>query len=91
MEKLHYRIRVVGQVQGVWYRKSAAEKAISLGIQGYVMNRPDGSVYMEAEGTHDALLQLLQWCAEGPPLALVATVEHETSAWVGYRSFETRR
>lgn len=48
------------------------------------MNRSDGTVYLEAEGTRDALLQLLRWCAQGRPLKQVDTEEHSECAWVGY-------
>ncbi|MCB0783112.1 MAG: acylphosphatase, partial [Flavobacteriales bacterium] len=46
----HRRMVVRGRVQGVWYRKHTREKALELGLRGWVMNQPDGSVLVEAEG-----------------------------------------
>lgn len=45
----HRRMVVRGRVQGVWYRKHTREKALELGLRGWVMNQPDGSVLVEAE------------------------------------------
>ena len=43
-------IQVIGEVQGVFYRATSKAVADQLGVKGYVMNQPDGSVYIEAEG-----------------------------------------
>nr|WP_290034159.1 acylphosphatase [Ligilactobacillus cholophilus] len=45
------KMEVYGLVQGVGFRFSTKQLADSLGIKGIVMNRNDGSVYIEAEGT----------------------------------------
>ena len=71
----HYKIRITGRVQGVWYRGSAQKKARELGIVGTVKNEPDGSVYIEAEGEEAILGQLVNWCQKGPELASVKNVE----------------
>ena len=46
----HFDITVQGKVQGVWFRDSTMKEAKRLGINGFVRNEPDGSVYVEAEG-----------------------------------------
>ena len=43
-------ITVKGRVQGVGFRFSTVREAEELGIKGFVENRMDGSVYIEAEG-----------------------------------------
>lgn len=73
MKQLH--IAVVGRVQGVYFRASARDLARRLGLRGWVRNRPDGSVELLAEGTEQALGQLLAWCRRGPPAAEVERVE----------------
>jgi acylphosphatase len=68
------QIRINGRVQGVYYRKSAQQKARELSLKGFVRNEPDGSVYIEAEGDEEKLKKLVAWCNDGPPLAMVADV-----------------
>lgn len=71
------RIRAIvsGRVQGVSYRASTCTEARRLGLVGWVRNRSDGTVELEAEGPHDMIAALIQWCHEGPPGANVARVE----------------
>lgn len=78
-------IHVRGKVQGVFYRASTVTKAQQLGVNGFVRNEPDGSVYMEAEGNEDKLNELIAWCRFGPPRARVDEVTVETHATL--RSF----
>jgi len=75
MERLIARIR--GKVQGVWFRNSAREQARNLGVNGWVANRPDGSVEICAEGPRPKLERLLAWCHQGPPAAKVQLVDPE--------------
>ncbi len=64
-----------GRVQGVNFRHATLEKARSLGLDGYVANRWDGSVEVVAEGREDAIEALLRWLHSGPPLARVSRVQ----------------
>jgi len=68
------RIKVEGRVQGVFFRQSAQEQAINLGIKGTVKNCDDDSVEIIATGTKEQLDKLVQWCREGPPQADVTNV-----------------
>jgi len=83
----HYIIIVRGKVQGVFFRASTKEEAMKLGLTGYVMNRPDGNVILEAEGETEKLEQLLDWCHHGPPLAKVSNVEVREGDVIGYTDF----
>ncbi|MEO1653972.1 MAG: acylphosphatase [Bacteroidota bacterium] len=83
----HYNIRGQGLMQGVYFRKSCPEKAQSLGIKGLVKNQADGSVYLEAEGTKDALAQLLAWCQQGPTKAQVTKVELQEGPGQSFSDF----
>lgn len=89
--KLHYNIKVKGKVQGVWFRDSTRNKALELGVTGFVRNEPDGSVYLEAEGGQEELEQLKTWCATGPPRANVEQVIATAGDFVGFGGFEIRR
>jgi acylphosphatase len=88
-ERVHLLIR--GRVQGVWYRASACERARELGLRGWVRNRSDGQVELEAEGPRETLEALMAWCQKGPPMARVDRVEAEWGSAEGaYSSFEVR-
>ena len=73
------RIRVTGRVQGVWYRGWTVDQARSLGLSGWVRNRRDGSVEILAEGSDEAIAELVRRCHDGPPAARVERVEVEES------------
>ena len=66
---------VHGRVQGVWFRDSTRREAERLGIAGYALNRPDGTVEVLACGAGSALDELATWLSSGPPLASVTKVE----------------
>lgn len=69
------QLTIYGQVQGVGYRVEAYRTARRLHVGGFVMNEPDGTVYLEAEGEREALEKLLAWCRVGPVTARVERVE----------------
>lgn len=64
-------ITIRGKVQGVGFRFSAVNKAQQLGLKGFVKNKMDGTVYIEAEGEADQLNEMVNWCWQGPPSARV--------------------
>lgn len=74
------RAIVSGYVQGVSYRASTATEARRLGLVGWVKNRDDGAVELEAEGEAEPVARLLAWCEHGPPAARVAGVVVEDIA-----------
>ena len=68
--------RVIGRVQGVWFRESTRREAERIGgLTGFVRNAPDGSVELVVEGTADSCELLLAWCRGGPDLARVDGVQ----------------
>jgi len=74
-DKILYRIHVKGRVQGVGFRFSAVREARSRGITGFVKNQYDGSVYIEAEGPQDQLLEFVEWCRKGPGFVKSVTAD----------------
>ena len=72
-ERAH--VYVSGQVQGVFFRDSAREKAEHLGLTGWVKNLPDGRVEALFEGPSEKVREVIQWCKQGPPHATVEDVE----------------
>jgi len=92
METVRVRVRVTGVVQGVYFRASTQAEARALGITGWVRNRVEGAVELEAQGTPDAVDALVAWCRGGPPAARVSGVEVAPAQAIdGEQSFEVRR
>ena len=84
-----YKLTIRGKVQGVWYRASAKDKALSLGLTGKIWNEYDGDVGAIVQGPLDNILSFIEWCKEGPPLAKVdEVVEEEIDDDEVYSSFE---
>jgi acylphosphatase len=71
------RFIVSGKVQGVFFRGSARERALALGLTGHAMNLDDGRVEVLASGSSDAIEALEQWLQRGPSAARVAKVFRE--------------
>src|SRR5690606_37802955 len=65
-------------------------RARELGLTGWVCNRTDGSVYLEAHGPQAALDALLDWLREGPPLARVDELCVEEGSGGPSEDFEIR-
>ena len=87
----HYRIRVHGKVQGVFYRANTLRVATGLGIVGWVKNEPDGTVLISAEGDSQSLDQLLGWCKQGPEYAHVRSVDCHEMKIMNFESFRIVR
>ncbi|MBF0101566.1 MAG: acylphosphatase [Desulfobacterales bacterium] len=86
----HVNIRVSGIVQGVSFRYYTQKKADALKIKGFVMNKPDGSVYIEAEAEEDILEQFIEWCQHGPSAARVDHIEISPDTLKNFSSFDIR-
>jgi acylphosphatase len=69
------RCWVSGRVQGVYYRASARQQAVRLGVNGYARNLPDGRVEVLMVGPAAPAQALLDWLWRGPPSASVTHVE----------------
>ena len=71
------RCFVAGRVQGVFFRASARQRAVELGVTGYARNLPDGRVEVLACGPREAVDALCRWLWQGPPAASVTSVDVE--------------
>jgi acylphosphatase len=85
------RLRVRGRVQGVFYRNWTVNTARELGLAGWVRNRSDGSVEVEAFGPAEGLDRLIALCREGPPAAEVTDIEVGEAEGPPPPGFEKRR
>jgi len=66
---------VHGRVQGVSFRYYTRLEAQKLGVTGWVANLPDGTVKVVAQGTENALAQLITFLHRGPSMARVVKVD----------------
>jgi acylphosphatase len=86
------RKRVVahGRVQGVFFRDSMRERAQSIGVAGWVTNRPDGAVEAVLEGDADDVESMVRWMQEGPRRAEVDRVDVDEEEPEGLEGFHVR-
>ena len=75
-----------GEVQGVGFRYRAYYIAQSLSVTGWVYNRWDGSVEMEAEGTQEAVNTLIARLKTAPYLR-IDRIENEDIPLKNERGF----
>jgi acylphosphatase len=69
------RVVVHGHVQGVFFRDSVRRAAKQRGVNGWVANRPDGTVEAVFEGEPDAVERMVELCRAGPRDARVDSVD----------------
>lgn len=81
---------VTGRVQGVFFRASTREQALSLGITGYARNLADGRVEVMACGEKSAIDQFRSWLSRGPAAAQVTAVTCESQESLRYQNFSVQ-
>lgn len=83
MDDIRKHLIIEGRVQGVFFRDSARRQALSVGVTGWVRNRPDGTVEAVVEGPEDRVGQFVAWCRRGPSAARVDRVQQAPETWTG--------
>jgi acylphosphatase len=91
MAAIGRHIRITGHVQGVFFRQWTADTADRLGVAGWVRNRPDGSVEVNASGEPAAVDALIAELRHGPPMAEVADLSIEETETTPDTGFWVRR
>jgi acylphosphatase len=84
------RVVVHGRVQGVFFRDSTHERALSLGVGGWVRNRSDGAVEAVFEGSPGDVQAMVDFCSHGPSSADVEDVDVTEQDPEDLHSFEVR-
>lgn len=91
-DQVRVQLIIAGRVQGVYFRTSTVNEAQKLGLTGWVINCPDGSVKVVAEGPNNRIEQLIAWCHQGPSGARVSDVDVQwAEAENTFKRFEVRR
>lgn len=89
MSTLH--VWVEGKVQGVFFRDSTRQRALELGLTGWVKNLPDRRVEAVFCGERPACDEALAYVHTGPSAARVTKVEHRwEDTEETFTSFEVR-
>jgi acylphosphatase len=88
--RLARRYVIGGRVQGVGFRFFTEAAARRDGIHGWVQNRPDGCVEIEAEGEAEAIERFERHVRHGPPGARVDSVETDEQVPTGRTGFSIR-
>lgn len=83
----HRNIFVFGDVQGVFFRRTVKHEASRQGLAGFVQNKPDGSVYIEAEGLGEAIAAFTAWLEAGADGHAVKRVDAEPGAFKAFSEF----
>ena len=89
--KKSLQIKVIGKVQGVFFRASTQREARALHLCGFVRNEPDGSVYIEVEGEAKSIDSFIDWCKTGPPLSSVQQIDISENTEQGFKDFTIQR
>ncbi len=74
---------ITGKVQGVCFRAETQRAAKQRNVQGWVRNRPEGSVEALFEGDEPAVKAMLEWCWQGSPFSKVQHVDVKWEAYTG--------
>ena len=81
-----------GKVQGVFFRANTREKAQEKGVKGWVKNLRDGRVEAVFEGPEDKVKEVIEFCKNNQPHAIVKDVEIEEEEPTGeFDSFRIER
>ncbi len=86
------QISISGMVQGVGYRYFCYQRAVNLGLAGWVRNEVDGTVSSFVEGKRNLIESLVEELGTGPPAAVVKAVGVDWLEPTGsFHSFEITR
>ncbi len=72
------------------FRWSTREKALELGLTGWVRNLDDGCVEVWIEGASERVESMVAWLKRGPSYAVVERTELGDSEPAGHREFQVR-
>ncbi len=91
MPIIQAHVLISGKVQGVFFRSNTEDKAIGLGLKGWVKNLPDGRVEAVFEGNEEKVKEMVEWCKKGPRFSNVRKIDVEFErASNEFKDFEIR-
>ncbi len=89
--KVQAHVFVGGRVQGVFFRAQTMERAVRLGVNGWVRNLSDGKVEAVFEGEEEPVKAMVEFCRRGPPSAAATDFTVEWAPFKGeFANFKVR-
>jgi len=80
-------IFINGKVTGVFFRAFIRERAINLGLNGWVKNLDENTVEAVFEGDKEKVDKMTELCKKGPSEAKIKKIEIVNEKIKGERSF----
>jgi acylphosphatase len=90
MAEVAKHVRVMGRVQGVFYRAWAQSQARELGVSGWIRNCPDGTVEAHLGGEQESVARMIERMRRGPANAHVDDIDVEEAAREELGRFQVR-
>ena len=88
---VHFYIVIYGLVQGVGFRRFTRRKANLYKIVGWVRNKENGTVEIDAEGLSMNMVQFLSSIKTGPKRSKIERVEiTQLQTLENYQGFKTK-
>lgn len=92
MKLVRAHVLIFGRVQGVFFRANTLERAIDIGLRGWVRNVHTGEVEAVFEGDEEKVKEMIEWCRKGPPSSRVDDVKVTFEKYKGeFEGFERRQ
>jgi acylphosphatase len=82
-KKIRAHVRIVGKVQGVYFRQNTRIVANRHRVTGWVKNLKDGRVEAVLEGNEMDVSEVIEWFYAGPPKAIVDDVQIKYEPYTG--------
>lgn len=82
------KIRVIGIVQGIFFRKFIEEEARKLNLNGFVRNLDDGSVEIIIEGTDQPIKEMINIAKRGSKHSKIKHIEYKEITHQGFDNFK---
>jgi len=82
------KAKIIGTVQGVFFRKFVKDCADELDIKGFARNLEDGNIEVVIEGEDGRVNEMVDRCKKGPGHADIKDVKIEEMNHQGFDSFK---
>ncbi len=89
LDEGHKAVRALihGRVQGVFFRDWTVRNASSLGLDGWVRNRSDGTVEALFVGPDEEVEKMIKMAHVGPPAAKVSEIQRTEAMGITQKGF----